>query len=208
MSELVIYGMAFSNFVRTVRMALFEKGIPYRFEPYVANTPEMLALNPFGKVPAMRHGDLTLFESQAICRYIEDAFGGPSLRPGTLAEKAVVDQWVAATCDHADKAFVRNYVLAYAMPKWLGKEPDRAQIAAAVPGVRKVIGVLDRHMDGREFVAADQLTLADLFLAPTTFLVQLYPEGKEALAEAPHLTRWLNSMMARDSFIATKPPKG
>lgn len=208
MSDIVVHGMPYSNFVRTVRMVLEEKGVPYRLNPVALDSPDLLSLNPFGKVPAFTHGDMVLFESQAICRYIDDAFGGPSLRPGDLVEKARIDQWVAATCDAVDKAFIRGYVLSYALPMWQGKEPDPAKIEASLPAMNKVVGVLDRHLEGRTFLAADQLTLADLFLAPTAYLIKLYPEGKAAMAGAAHLSRWLDGIAARDSFAATKPAKG
>lgn len=207
MSDVVVYGVPFSNFVRTVRMTLVEKGISYQLESYGLQSAEIRTLHPFGKVPAFRHGDLTIFESQAICRYIDDVFEGPSLRPGTAAERAEVDQWVACTCDAVDRAFIRSYMLPYAMAKWQGVEPNRAEIVAALPQMRKAVEVLERHMRDREWVALDRLTLADLFLAPTTFILGLYPEGREALVEAPHLSRWLNRMKLRDSFQETRPAK-
>ncbi|MFM2044819.1 MAG: putative glutathione s-transferase transrane protein [Pseudomonadota bacterium] len=207
-AEVVVYGSPISNFVRTVRMVLIEKGIPYRLEPVAPQSAEIRAINPFGKIPAFRHGDLVLFESQAICRYIDDAFPGASLRPGDLAAKALVDQWVGVGCDSADKACIRNYVLAYALPKWQGREPDMEKVAAAVPAVQQVVTVIDQHLAGRDWIAGDGLTLADLFLLPTLYLTSLYPEGKAIVADAPNLTRWLGTMTALPSFVATKPPRG
>jgi glutathione S-transferase len=43
------------------------------------HTPEVVAIHPFGKIPVMRHGDVTLAESRAICGYVDRAFDGPAL---------------------------------------------------------------------------------------------------------------------------------
>ncbi len=88
MSKLTIYGIAPSTYTRSARMAAIEKGIEFDFEPVELGSPEHLALHPYGKVPIMRHGDLTLYETFAIGRYIDEAFDGPALQPSDTAERA------------------------------------------------------------------------------------------------------------------------
>ena len=81
MATLEIIGAPQSNFVRTARIACMEKGLPYTLAPARSHSPDVDAIHPFGKIPAMRHGDLSLYETKAICSYIDLAFGGPPLIP-------------------------------------------------------------------------------------------------------------------------------
>ena len=81
MTTLTIYGVPFSNYVRTVRMALEEKGITYELKPCPPGFEDGTARHPFGKIPFMRYGDLVLAESIAIIRFVERTFPGPALWP-------------------------------------------------------------------------------------------------------------------------------
>ena len=62
-ATLEIIGAPQSNFVRTARIACMEKGVPYTLTPARPHTPEVDAVHPLGKIPAMRHGEVTLCES-------------------------------------------------------------------------------------------------------------------------------------------------
>ena len=66
MTELVILGDPRSIYVRTARMALVEKGVDYRLQPAAPHSDEILAIHPFGRIPAMRHGDVELFEAARV----------------------------------------------------------------------------------------------------------------------------------------------
>jgi glutathione S-transferase len=81
MPELQIIGAPQSNYVCVVRIACLEKGVPYTLVPEMPHSPEVDTIHPFGKIPVMRHGDVTLSESRAIGYYIDHAFEGPVLAP-------------------------------------------------------------------------------------------------------------------------------
>src|SRR5262249_48194501 len=84
MSEFVVYGVPGSPFMRSVLVALEEKQAPYRIEalaPGATRTPEYRRLQPFGRIPAIRHGDFHLYETQAILRYIDAIYPGRPLQP-------------------------------------------------------------------------------------------------------------------------------
>src|SRR5215468_4257307 len=74
MAELQIIGAPQSNYVCVARIACHEKGVPYTLVPARPHSPEVDAIHPFGKIPVMRHGDLTLCESRSICYYVDHAF--------------------------------------------------------------------------------------------------------------------------------------
>ena len=84
--EPVVYGAPYSVYVRAVRLALEEKGVPYRLVPIDVFTPdgppkEYLIRQPFGRIPAFEHGDFQLYEAGAITRYVDEVFPGPVLQP-------------------------------------------------------------------------------------------------------------------------------
>jgi len=89
----VLYGAAYSVYVRAVRLALAEKGVACRlvevdvFAPG-GPPPEHLARHPFGKIPAFEHDGFRLYEAGAISRYVDEAFEGPPLQPARPRERA------------------------------------------------------------------------------------------------------------------------
>ena len=78
MSDITLYGFPPSSYTWTARMVAEEKGISHDLEPIEFGSDALKALHPFGKIPIMTHGDLTLYETAAICRYIDEAFDGPA----------------------------------------------------------------------------------------------------------------------------------
>lgn len=94
MQVIEIIGAPQSIFVRTTRMAFQEKGVGYCLTAAGPHTPQVDALHPFGKIPVMRQGDFTLFESKAIATYVDLAFEGPALVPREPKRAALVEQWI------------------------------------------------------------------------------------------------------------------
>ena len=95
MAVLEMIGAPWGKFVRTARMACVEKGVPYTLTIVRPSAPEITAIHPFRLVPCMRHGDLALAESRAICTYIDQAFDRPPLVPRNPRGAAITEQWIA-----------------------------------------------------------------------------------------------------------------
>src|SRR3954452_899110 len=98
MSEPIVFGFPRSTFVHIVRLILTHKAIPYTFddlEPEMGK-PAHLALHPFNRVPILRHGDFTLYETSAIVTYIEDSFRGPPWAPKDARQRGRMNQWISA----------------------------------------------------------------------------------------------------------------
>jgi glutathione S-transferase len=97
MTDLVVYGFPRSTFVNIVRMVLTYKDVPYRFhdlEPEMGK-PSHLALHPFDRVPILRHGDFTLYETSAIVTYLDETFPRLPLQPRDIPGRARMDQWIS-----------------------------------------------------------------------------------------------------------------
>ena len=89
---------------------------------------------------------------------------------------------------------IRAYALQYVIPRGEDGKPDRNAIDEAVPKVKRDFGVLDRAYEGREWLAGDTFSLADIFMAPIVSTVAMFPEGKEVLEGCKNLKRAFNAI--------------
>lgn len=204
MANIEIIGVPQSTYVRVVRMACEEKGVPYDYKADAPpHSPVVDAIHPFGKVPVMRHDGLELCESKAIASYIDRTFNGPKLIPDDPRQAAQVEQWISIVNTVIDPAMIREYVLGYIFAK--DGKPDRSRIDGAVEKMKPQAAVLDRAVASGH-VVGDRFTLADIYLMPILFYVQKFPEGGEILKGTKNLTGYFARHAARPSFKNTMPP--
>jgi glutathione S-transferase len=183
-------------------MACVEKGIAYELEPYAPQSPEILALNPTGQLPAFRHGDLVLQEASAIARYLDEGFAGPKLQPDDLLSRAQMNLWMSLTGDRFYQTMIRDIVL----PRLGIIEKCDEEIGEAAKNFDAQLGRTDETLQSRPYLAGGDLTFADLFLVPILFWVEMTPEGKAAMPRYPTLGRWYQGIADRPSFKETVPP--
>lgn len=206
MSVPVVFGFPQSTYVRTVRMAFEEKRVEYELVPMGFSSEGLPEKHPFSRIPAFEHGDLALYETSAICRYIDAAFDGPALIPEAPADLARMEQWISVANAYVDPPVIREIVMERVVRPMLGETVDEAKCANAAPMARHALGVVDDDLADRNFLVGDSPTLADLFLLPMVFYFRQMPEGIDMLPSFNNLGRWYAQMEARDSFAATLPP--
>jgi glutathione S-transferase len=206
MPELQIIGASQSNYVWVARIACGEKGVPYTLLPALPHSPEIDAIHPVGKIPAMRHGDVTLAESRAICFYIDHAFDGPLLVPQDPVGGARTEQWISIVNTHVDPLAIRRYFGAYLFPGTPDDSPDRARIEAALPGMESQFAMLDRAVAATGYLAGDTFTLADINLLPILYYLNKTPESAAMLKRSASLDAYFQRHMARPSVQETMPP--
>lgn len=157
--ELVFYTNPMSR-GRIVRWMLEEIGQPYRTEVLEYGTtmkaPEYLAINPMGKVPAIRHGGSVVTECGAICAYLADAFPEAGLAPpaGDRA-RGPYYRWMFYTAGPFEAA-VSNRSLGFEVP------PDRRAMVG-YGSFEDVMNTLEHAVSQHEFVAGDRFTAADVY---------------------------------------------
>jgi glutathione S-transferase len=209
MSDIVLYGIPGSPYVRSVQLCLEEKSLSYRMNalaPGAIRGGDHLERHPFGRVPVIEHGDYRLFETQAILRYLDAAFPDPSLQPaephavGRMNQIVGINDWyffpkVAAV-------IVFNRIVG---PVLMGKTPDESAIAAAMPMAQTCIDELDRLLGAQSFLVGERLSIADLMLAPQLDFFQATREGKNLL-NGTKLAAWLARMNQRPSMQRTQRP--
>ena len=206
MAELEIIGAPQSNYVCVTRIACREKGVPYTLVPARPHSPEVDAIHPFGKIPVMRHGGVTLSESRAICYYIDHRFDGPPLVPRDPILGARTEEWISLVNTHIDPLLVRQYLRAHFFPNTPDGSPDRAAIDAALPKMEEHFALLDRAVARTGCLVGDSFTLADINLLPILYYVQRMPEGGEMIEAAQHLAGYFARHTQRPSFKASTPP--
>src|SRR5580658_3450138 len=152
-----------SSYARAVCMACIEKGIAYTLTKCLLGAPELFAINPFGKMPVLRHGDFELYESKAIATYLDRAFPGPSLFPSEPQPAALTEQWISMV-NSLLYGTVVSCVLAYVNPKTADGSPDHTAIAALKPQLLTQLSVLDEPVAAQGYLVGDRLTFADVNL--------------------------------------------
>lgn len=206
MSKPIVYGFPQSTYVRTVRLALAEKGVEYDLDPVGFSSERLGALHPFRRIPAFRHDDVTLFETTAICRYIDDALDGPALSPADAAGRAQMEQWISVINAYLDPPAIRAIVIERITKPMQNQKTDEEKCLAAMPLADHALSVLDHALDGQDFLTGPAISLADFFLLPILFYFRQMPEGIELLPGYRNLENWYALMEARPSVAATRPP--
>ncbi len=210
MPGVTVFGAAYSVYVRIVRLALEEKGVPYRLEEvdiFAEGGPpaDYLQRHPFARIPAFEHDGFRLFESGAIGRYVDEAFDGPPLMPDGARARARVNQITGLLDSYAYRAMVWDvYVERVDVPNE-GGVSDEEKIAAGLKTAGICLTALEVIMGEGDYLAGPRVTLADLHAAPMFECLLGAPEGAALLERHPALVRWWDRMAARPSLTATAP---
>jgi glutathione S-transferase len=202
-----IIGSMRSSYARAVCMACIEKGIAYTLTECLLGAPELLAINPFGKMPVMRHGDFELYESKAIATYLDRAFPGPPLFPADPRLAARTEQWISVV-NSLLYGTVRSLLLAHVRPQTADGSPDQAAIQAVRPQLQQQLAVLAAAVAATGYLAGDTITFADLNLLTVLHNIPLLPGGADLLVAASDLASYHQRHSTRESYRRTPPPPG
>jgi glutathione S-transferase len=209
MSDIRVFGIPGSPFLRSVEIALTEKRIDYQLQPIQPGEhkqPEYLARHPFGRIPAFEHDGFAIYETQAIIRYLDDVFPDPPLTPADPKARARMNQvigiieWYFFPKAAAPIGFQRIIG-----PRLLGIPSDDSIVADAMPTARLCLAELDRLLGDKLYLTGEQVTIADIMLGAQLDLFSECAEGRE-LISGTRLQPWLERMRTRPSFEATQPP--
>jgi glutathione S-transferase len=159
--------------------------------------PEFLAVNPAGKLPAFVDGDFILTESVAIVLYLAEKYPEKGLLPTGLRARAEFNRWLLFTVTELEQPLWRiaRHALLY---------PPEKRIQAEIPIARQdfldMAAVLERHMDGRQFLVGNHVTVADFVAAYTLDMSTVSPsQPNEAklLDDLPRLRGFMDRMYQR-----------
>lgn len=193
-----IYGDPKSTNTRKVLTTLAELELPYElvyvdFAKGEQRGEAHLQRQPFGQLPALDDGGFVLYETHAMCRYL-DARAGGRLMPEDLQHRALVDQWMsiesANFSAHAMR-FVYHYLLRI--------ELEPALLAHATQGLDKALGVLGKELAARPFIGGSSFSLADICYMPY-FEYALLTPAEAQISKHPSLLTWWSKVRERPSW--------
>jgi len=209
MVKVELHGYQYSVYTWIGRLALHEKGIGYQgveVNPFADDVPAgYLAMHPFRRVPTLVNGDFVLYETNAITRYIDEAFPGPKLQPNEPAQRARVDHIISVIDNYAYWPLVRQVFSHGVFRPRLGRPSDQSEYQRGLEAAQLVLLALDRLACGGEFLVADSLSLADIHLAPMIGYFTSAPSGEVLLKQHSRLCTWWSAMSLRKAFVETKP---
>jgi glutathione S-transferase len=189
MADLIFYTNPQSR-GRIIRWMLEEVGAPYETE--IISYEEMksdryLAVNPMGKVPAVKHRDHVVTECAAICAYLADVFPQANLGPRE-DEKADYYRWLFYAAGPVEHAVTNNYA------KW---EPAPEQHRMFGYGsFDKVVSTLDELFSLRDYVCGDRFTAADVYLGSQI----MFPLQFGMLPDRESFIRYRDRLQAREAY--------
>lgn len=205
-ATLTLLGDPRSSYTRTARMALAEKAVAYTLQNCAPQTPDILAVHPFGRIPALRDGTLEVWETAAIVNYLDEGFdSGTPLRPGSIMERTRCAQWISAVNSYLYDTMIRRYLLQVLIPRGADGRPDRGVIDTALAEIPAQLAALEATYSRSAYLAGASFSAADLFVAPVLAGLQFMPEGGRLMADYPNVLRAQALVRQRSSFTATQP---
>jgi glutathione S-transferase len=199
MSKIMIWGRLNSANVQKPIWALEELALAYDHVPLGGkfgglDAPDYLAMNPNGKVPTLRDGDLTLWESHSIVRYLAATYGRGTLWPEDPRARAMVDQWADWTATTFQPAWIDVFWLAVRTPV---AQQNPVAIEKAKAAAFRAFAILDNQLAKAPFVAGDTLTYADIVAGVSMFRWMTMAIERP---EMPNLSAWHERLQARPAF--------
>ncbi len=191
-----IWGRLNSLNVRKVVWAAQETGVPFtRTDAGMAfgivKTPHYLQMNPNALVPTLQDGDLVLWESNVIVRYLCAKYGAPALYPQDLAQRFDAERWMDWQQTALNRASGPAFIQLIRTPE---AQRDHTAIAQSVAAMTPLLAQLNTHLADRAYLAGDHFSMADIPVGCDIHRWFGLPQARPAL---PHLERWYASVAAR-----------
>ncbi|AUT44726.1 glutathione S-transferase family protein [Achromobacter sp. AONIH1] len=193
---LKIWGRLTSVNVQKVMLAVRELALPHEFilaggEHGVVDTPDYAERNPNRQVPVIDDGGFVLWESNAIVRYLSARYGVGSLWTEDLGLRADADRWMDWQATEWQPAMVPAFKGLVRTPE---DKRDRAAIDASMQRANARALILERALQGREFIAGRQLSMGDIALVASAHRWLGLPAERP---QTPALSAWYRRIMMR-----------
>lgn len=188
-----LLGRATSSNVQKVMFLLEELGLEHSREDYGRDfgntaTPEYGKLNPTRKVPTLVDGDLVIWESNTILRYLA-AKTESALLPRDIGERTHAERWMDWSLAALNPVFLAAFREA--------KKPREEWDPAIPKNLVVELQVLEGHLDRKEWITGRSFGVADICLGPTIRRCIAFPFAMPAF---PHIEAWHQRLLARPAF--------
>jgi len=204
-----LHGYQYSVYSWIARLALHEKGVAYSWveiDPFAENIPaSYLATHPFKRVPALVHGAFAVYETGAITRYVDEAFEGPKLQRTDPRERARCNQIISIVDSYAYWPLVRQ-VFSHSVFRPLMRRPvDDKEVRRGLDAAAGVMAALEKLAGEGQYLCGNDLSLADIHLAPVIGYFVLASEGRALFEKHLRLRNWWLALSQRPAYLATVP---
>jgi glutathione S-transferase len=156
--------------------------------------PAYLGLNPNGLVPTLQDGDLVLWESNAIVRYLAGLHGKGTLEPADPKERALAGQWMDWQLSVLGPAIHTTF---WGLVRTPPEKRDLAAIEASKAKTTAAIQILDAQLAKTAYVAGDTFSMGDIPVGVFSYRFHALVPDRPPL---PHFERWYQALAARPAF--------
>lgn len=165
-------------------------------------SPAYLGVNPTGRVPALVHDDLALWESNAINKYLCAQRPGNTLYPDNPRIQADIDRWLSWELAHFNQQLGILVFQTVARPAFMGEQPDAALVNWSMQMLSGHAAVLERHLEGRRYLVGEDVTLADYAMVHIEALKDMTPFD---WSRYPNIEAYFARMRAVPHLASTAP---
>jgi glutathione S-transferase len=201
MADIELFTKASCPYAQRAHMALIEKGVPFRLTEIDTNDKPawFKEVSPYGKVPALRHGDALVYESRIVTEYLDEAFPTPPLLPRTPAARAQARIWI----DYCDSQLVPAMSAFFADRRDPEKQIKNREVLRQRFLFIEEEGL--RKLSGGPYWLGAEVSLVDLQFMPMFERLPCYAEQWNAPtgSECTRLQTWIAKMRERPSHRQT-----
>lgn len=199
MTDITLWGRLSSGNVQKVVWVLEELELPHEHIPLGGpfkglDSSDYLAMNPNGLVPTLRDGDLVVWESHAIVRYLSAAYGSGLLFPVDPKARAIVDQWADWAATTFQPAWMSVFWLLVRTP---AAQHDKAAIDKAVAASLRCYAMIEDRLGEAPYLGGERLTYADIVAGVSMYRWMTMPIDRPFM---PNLEAWYARLNERAAF--------
>ena len=196
---ITVWGRRNSMNVQKVMWALGELDLPYQRQDVGGSFggtdgDAYRNMNPNGLVPTIQDGDLVLWESNAVVRYLARSYGADELWPADAAGQARADQWMDWAISTFGPPFFGAFFHLIRLP---AEKADPEVVASGVRACARMLGLLDRRLSASPYLGGDSLTVADI---PLGAMAYRYFNLDIERPEAPNVAAWFARLQSRPAY--------
>ncbi|PKM03504.1 MAG: glutathione S-transferase [Gammaproteobacteria bacterium HGW-Gammaproteobacteria-6] len=196
---ITLYNMPLSGNCHKVRLMLSCLALPYQtvnFSGGEQRSPDHLQRNPFGQVPVLDDDGLVIRDSQAILVYLAKRYGGESYSgepwwPDDAYRLAQITAWLSTAANE-----IANGPALLRVHHKFGRDID---VAGARQISAKVLGIIDRHLESRDWLVGEEVSIADIAAYP---YLALAPEGGIDISTYPNIVDWFQRVRALPGYVS------
>lgn len=191
---ITLYNMPLSGNCHKVRLLLSVLALPYRTVNLTGgeqHSPDHLQRNPFGQAPVLDDDGLIIRDSQAILVYLAKRHGGEPWWPADAYRLAQITAWLSTAANE-----IANGPALLRVHHKFGRDID---VAGARQISAKVLGIIDRHLESRDWLVGEEVSIADIAAYP---YLALAPEGGIDISIYPNIVDWFQRVRALPGYVS------